>query len=87
MNRNEWIGVVVSIGFITYIFAGGMIMNIFNPQTAVNTQTGVQAEDLVLGQGDSATAGDALVVHYVGTLESGKVFDSSIDRGQPITFN
>ncbi|KAK6203221.1 immunophilin [Scheffersomyces amazonensis] len=30
--------------------------------------------------------GDTISVHYVGSLEDGYVFDSSIDRGQPITF-
>jgi FKBP-type peptidyl-prolyl cis-trans isomerase FkpA len=29
---------------------------------------------------------DRVVVHYHGTLESGKVFDSSVDRGKPATF-
>ncbi len=86
MNRNEWIAVAVSLAFITYMFAGGLIMNLFNPQTTVNTQTGVKIQDLVMGQGATAEAGDNVTVHYVGTLESGKVFDSSIDRGAPFTF-
>jgi hypothetical protein len=34
-----------------------------------------------------AQAGDTVAVHYTGKLQStGKVFDSSLERGQPITF-
>ncbi len=43
----------------------------------------VKIETLREGQGDAAKDGDTLVVHYTGTLEDGKKFDSSRDRGQP----
>jgi len=47
---------------------------------------GLIAEDLKLGDGDEVAPGAAVVVHYHGTLKNGgKVFDSSFDRGEPIS--
>jgi FKBP-type peptidyl-prolyl cis-trans isomerase FkpA len=43
-------------------------------------------EDLVVGTGATAVAGDTLTVHYVGTLTNGTKFDSSYDRGTPFVF-
>jgi peptidylprolyl isomerase len=45
-----------------------------------------RAEDLVVGSGAPAVAGDTLTVHYIGTLEGGQVFDDSYARGEPYTF-
>ena len=43
-------------------------------------------EDVVVGTGVTAAAGDTVTVHYTGTLLNGTKFDSSYDRGQPYTF-
>ena len=45
-----------------------------------------RAEDLLVGDGAPAVAGDTLTVHYIGTLEGGQVFDDSYARGEPFTF-
>jgi FKBP-type peptidyl-prolyl cis-trans isomerase len=47
---------------------------------------GLVIEDLVVGRGAEAVAGKNVVVHYVGTLENGREFDSSIKRNQPFSF-
>jgi len=43
-------------------------------------------EDLVVGTGATAAAGNTVSVHYLGTLTNGQKFDSSYDRGQPFVF-
>jgi FKBP-type peptidyl-prolyl cis-trans isomerase len=44
------------------------------------------SSDGKVGAGAEAVNGKKLTVHYVGTLESGKRFDASRDRGKPFTF-
>jgi len=41
---------------------------------------------LKAGSGSSPTSTDVVRVHYHGTLPDGKVFDSSVQRGQPVEF-
>ncbi|OGZ63304.1 MAG: peptidylprolyl isomerase [Candidatus Staskawiczbacteria bacterium RIFCSPLOWO2_01_FULL_37_25b] len=46
----------------------------------------MKIETLQEGAGEGAKAGDKVTVNYVGALEDGVKFDSSINRGQPFTF-
>lgn len=50
------------------------------------TASGLQYKVLTEGAGESPTAADEVTVHYKGTLINGEEFDSSIARGQPVTF-
>ena len=43
-------------------------------------------EDIKVGEGDAVEAGDSVVVHYAGRLQSGTEFDNSRRRGAPFTF-
>lgn len=53
---------------------------------AVRTDTGLVYTRLTPGTGPSPAATDTVRVHYHGTLPDGRVFDSSVDRGQPASF-
>ena len=51
------------------------------------TTSGLQYEVLVHGEGETnPTAENEVTVHYHGTLVDGTVFDSSIERGEPVSF-
>jgi len=51
------------------------------------TDSGLQYEVLESGDGDSPSASSKVRVHYHGTLIDGTVFDSSVNRGEPIEFD
>jgi FKBP-type peptidyl-prolyl cis-trans isomerase FklB len=50
------------------------------------TASGLQYEVLKEGNGERPTATSKVKVHYHGTTPEGVVFDSSVDRGEPISF-
>ena len=55
-------------------------------EEVITTRSGLRYVDRVIGEGEVPKRGDVVRVHYVGTLEDGTQFDSSLDRGQPIEF-
>ncbi|PID83644.1 hypothetical protein CSB11_00325 [Candidatus Campbellbacteria bacterium] len=50
------------------------------------TESGLKYEVLKLGGGNKPQITDTVEVHYHGTLEDGTVFDSSVQRGEKISF-
>ncbi len=53
----------------------------------VTLPSGLQYQVITEGSGATPSATDEVTVHYRGTLIDGTVFDSSIERGEPVTFN
>ncbi len=99
MNKNHWIAVVVAILVVGFFAFGGSLFNVykniepqgttFNSQggTAINMpEPGFIVQDLVEGSGEEAKIGDRVLVHYIGALPSGEVFDSSLYREEPFEF-
>lgn len=56
-----------------------------NPR-AIKTPSGLVFSEVIAGVGPQATLSSTVNVHYHGTLPDGTVFDSSVDRGEPISF-
>jgi len=53
---------------------------------AKRTASGLIYIPITEGTGQSPVASDTVTVHYHGTLRDGTVFDSSVERGEPATF-
>ena len=69
--------------------AGGVIPGWAIPEgvAIVTTDSGLRYYDIHVGEGAQPAGPTARVtVHYTGYLVDGKKFDSSVDRGQPLTF-
>ncbi len=52
----------------------------------ITTPSGLQYEVIKMGKGKKPVATSTVKVHYHGTLINGIVFDSSVDRAEPISF-
>jgi FKBP-type peptidyl-prolyl cis-trans isomerase len=52
----------------------------------MKTASGLEYTEVEAGTGTQAAAGKTVSVHYTGKFQDGKVFDSSIPRGEALTF-
>ncbi len=57
-----------------------------NREEVTTTATGLQYQVITMGEGPQPADTSTVTVHYEGTLLDGTVFDSSYDRGEPISF-
>ena len=68
--------------------AGAEFLRINKEKAGVVTlPSGLQYEVLKTGDGTKPKASDKVKCHYHGTFINGTVFDSSVQRGEPTTFN
>lgn len=59
---------------------------ISNNKSVYTTASGLKYRRVKEGNGKRPKATDRVKVHYTGKLIDGKTFDSSVDRGTPLTF-
>jgi FKBP-type peptidyl-prolyl cis-trans isomerase FkpA len=64
----------------------GFLAKAAEEKGAKKTDSGLVYQEITPGTGDSPKATDKVKVHYTGKLTDGTVFDSSVERGQPVTF-
>jgi peptidylprolyl isomerase len=84
-NRNTRI-IAIAVVVVLAVSVVAFVVSRRGSTSEVVTPSGLRYTDLVVGTGASPRAGQTVTVHYVGTLESGKQFDSSVDRGVPADF-
>lgn len=58
-----------------------------NNKSVYTTASGLQYKKIKEGNGKRPTLNDKVKVHYTGRLIDGTIFDSSVQRGNPIEFN
>lgn len=76
----------ICAAFAVFFIAGCSGADSSKNEGVVTTETGLQYEDVLVGEGETPKTGDKVVVHYTGTLEDGTKFDSSLDKESPFEF-
>jgi FKBP-type peptidyl-prolyl cis-trans isomerase len=86
MNKIALTIVLLVITVVIVITGLGIFSETQGPSQQTDNNFMIQnmkVEILKQGTGEGAKTGDKVIVNYVGTLQDGTKFDSSIDRGQP----
>jgi len=93
MDKKILIAIIIIVLIIIIAGVYFLFQNKSAPASQENTNQGnyemiqgMKVEVLKEGTGVQAKSGDYVTVNYVGTLENGTKFDSSIDRGTPFPF-
>lgn len=90
MKGCRWLGLLAALTALAVAACGGNgdgdNGGASGEGVATVTASGLQIIDLEVGDGPSPQPGQTVSVHYTGWLADGTKFDSSHDRGEPITY-
>lgn len=88
MRSAWWIATLAALVALSAAACGGDGGNDDPSQegAATVTASGLRIIDIEVGDGPSPQPGQTVSVHYTGWLADGTKFDSSHDRGEPITY-
>ena len=64
----------------------GLLAENKTKEGVITTASGLQYKVITEGSGASPTTEDKVKVHYTGKFLNGEVFDSSVQRGEPVEF-
>uniref|UniRef100_A0A0F7H0F6 peptidylprolyl isomerase n=1 Tax=Melianthus villosus TaxID=377280 RepID=A0A0F7H0F6_9ROSI len=87
-RRRETIGFGICLGLLDSFLQPTTLSTVAvaSPCELAVAPSGLAFCDKVVGTGLEAAKGQLIKAHYVGKLENGTVFDSSYNRGKPLTF-
>lgn len=79
--------VIANLAIQMFGAAGAAVYPNVDPDAEIlTTATGLQYQEISVGTGAEAVAGQSVSVHYTGWVTDGTQFDSSVDRGIPFDF-
>ncbi|PSS11054.1 Peptidyl-prolyl cis-trans isomerase [Actinidia chinensis var. chinensis] len=85
-RRREAIGISFCCGLLGALLPKEAEATEAIPCELTVASSGLAYCDKIVGSGPEAVKGQLIKAHYTGKLENGKVFDSSYNRGKPLTF-
>lgn len=86
LGRREALGLGFSMSFLELFLQPDSSAAAESTCQFTVTPSGLAYCERKMGTGPAAEKGQLIKAHYVGKLENGKVFDSSYNRGKPLTF-
>ncbi|KAH6804526.1 FK506-binding protein 13 [Perilla frutescens var. frutescens] len=92
LNRREAVGIGFCFGLVQFLqprtdaAAAAESGAAAAPCEFMAAPSGLAYCEKVIGNGPQPVKGQLIKAHYTGRLEDGKVFDSSYNRGKPLTF-
>jgi FKBP-type peptidyl-prolyl cis-trans isomerase len=88
--KTRWNAIIAIAGILQFLFVACQgsrtYPGIKTEESVTTTASGLRYIEIIPGAGEQPNAGDRVTVHYTGFLMDSTKFDSSVDRGEPLTF-